>query len=84
MFFFFLHFVGIQQWRLDSDVNSPAFLRKDEVDSIQSCLNAVPKMKVLIIGGPTCILLLGRYSPSLHKILQLHLFSAGTEDKIPS
>lgn len=39
-------FVGIQQWRLDSDASSPALQKKDEVDSIQSCLNAVPKMKV--------------------------------------
>lgn len=38
---------GIQQWRLDSDASSPALQRKDEVDSIQSCLNAVPKMKML-------------------------------------
>ena len=65
-------FVGIQQWCLDSDANSPALQRKDEVDSIQSCLNAVPKMKVLIIGGPTCVSLLGRYSPFLQKILRLH------------
>ena len=45
----FFFFVGIQQWRLDSDTSTPALQRKDEVDSIQSCLNAVPKMKVLII-----------------------------------
>jgi len=40
---------GIQQWRLDSDASSPALQKKDEVDSVQSCLNAVPKMKVNIL-----------------------------------
>ena len=39
-------FVGIQQWRLDSDASSSALQKKDEVDSIQCCLNAMPKMKV--------------------------------------
>ena len=45
----FFYVAGIQQWRLDSDANSPALEKKDEVDSIQSCLNAVPKMKVNIL-----------------------------------
>lgn len=43
-------FVGIQQWRLDSDASSPTLQKKDEIDSLQSCLSAIPKMKVLIIG----------------------------------
>jgi len=39
-------FVGIQQWRLDSDASPPSLQKKDEVDNFQSCLNALPKMKV--------------------------------------
>ncbi|KAJ7372700.1 1-phosphatidylinositol 4,5-bisphosphate phosphodiesterase beta-4 [Desmophyllum pertusum] len=40
---------GIQQWRLDSDASSPTLQKnlKDELDGFQSCLNAVPKMKML-------------------------------------
>lgn len=42
-------FIGIQQWRLDSDTSSPSLQKKDEVDSLQSCLNDIPmKMKVFI------------------------------------
>lgn len=35
-------FLGIQQWRLDSDSSTPAFQRKDEFDNLQN----VPKIKV--------------------------------------
>ncbi|XP_078346086.1 1-phosphatidylinositol 4,5-bisphosphate phosphodiesterase zeta-1-like [Oculina patagonica] len=38
---------GIQQWCLDSDASSPTLQKKDEVDSLQSCLSAIPKMKML-------------------------------------
>ena len=37
-----LRFLGIRQWRLDSDSGTPGFNKKDEIDSFQN----VPGIKV--------------------------------------